>query len=99
MKKTEQQVQSHPEMELKKKGSVKHNIIEKFTALIKQQGIKIHNAVLLGRWLHLDINKADEMHVRQHLSAMKPEYIKTMQPGKDGKHLDGSRHYRIIAKF
>lgn len=72
---------------------------ERFAELMNSQGIKIHKSVALGRWLHIDTNKCEDLKIRGVLLAMGCKDIKALKPGADGRHLDGSRHYRIVATF
>lgn len=72
---------------------------QKFIDLAGKCGAKVHSATLIGKWLHIDTNKADEPKIREMLQVMKPKSIKILPPGADGKHLDGSRHHRIVAVF
>jgi hypothetical protein len=49
--------------------------------------------------LHIDTNKTSEKKVIEILNVMKPKKITVLHPGADGKHLDGSKHHRIVAVF
>ncbi|MHB8915867.1 MAG: hypothetical protein ACYC4K_08660 [Thiobacillus sp.] len=70
-----------------------------FIQAAEKCGAKVHKAVLLGKYFHISTNKACERKVIELLGVMKPTKIAIMNPGKDGKHLDGSKHHRIVAIF
>lgn len=75
------------------------NIGNKFAGIMNSAGVKVHCAMQLGKYLHIDTNKDEEMKIRNALSNMGAKKIKTLEAGADGKHLDGSRHHRIVAVF
>lgn len=75
------------------------NIGTRFANTMNAAGVKVHSAVLLGKWLHIDTNKSEEMRIRHALTSMGARAIKVLSPGIDGEHLDGSRHHRIVAVF
>ena len=72
---------------------------ELFSAIVRDMGLTIHGAKRLGKWLHVDTNKSDEPAIRSILASMGAESIRTLPAGADGKHMDGSRHQRIVAEF
>lgn len=75
------------------------NIGTKFETTMNAAGVKVHSSVLLGKWLHIDTNKSEEMQIRTALTVMGAKEIKILAPGVDGKHLNGSSHHRIVAVF
>jgi hypothetical protein len=70
-----------------------------FIQIAEKCGAKVYDAVLLGGYLHIDTNKTSEKKVIEILNVMKPKKITVLHPGADGKHLDGSKHHRIVAVF
>ncbi len=68
-----------------------------FAALAQKAGAVVHRACLLGRYLHIDTNKASEPVLLQILGSMKASRIVVLPKAADGVHLDGSRHHRIVA--
>ena len=71
----------------------------KFQQLMEKMGITVHKTVQLGKWLHIDTNKKDELKIRRCLAIMGATRITTLPKDRSGRHLDGSRHHRIIAEF
>lgn len=71
----------------------------KFQQLMGKMGITVHRAVQLGKWLHIDTNKKEEMKIRRCLAIMGATRITTLQKDRAGRHLDGSRYHRIVAEF
>lgn len=71
----------------------------KFQQMTEKMGITVHSAVQLGKWLHIDTNKKEEMKIRRCLAIMGAKRITTLPKDRAGRHLDGSRHHRIVAEF
>jgi hypothetical protein len=72
---------------------------DRFCEIANQCGARVWSAVLLGPYLHIDTNQASEPKIREILGIMKAKEITVLKPGRDGRHIDGSSHHRIVAKF
>lgn len=70
-----------------------------FVALAAKCGATVHAARMLGRFFHIDTNEGSEAKVIEMLGVMRPVSIRVLPKGADGRHLDGSKHHRIIASF
>lgn len=74
-------------------------IERRFVDTARKAGATVHGVNLLGQWLHIRTTKGSEGVLREILGIMKADSIRVLQPGADGKHLDGGADHRMVAVF
>lgn len=70
-----------------------------FIDLAAKCGATVHSAKILGSFFHIDTNEGCEAKIIEMLGVMRPASIRVLPKGADGRHLDGSKHHRIVATF
>lgn len=72
---------------------------EKLKSLLEKAGVRVESVCCIGAFVHIDTHKKYEYKIRNIMTQIGANNIKTMSAAADGKHLDGSKNHRIVAIF
>lgn len=67
----------------------------RMTELLKQAGINVTRVLCLGAYVHVDSFKKYDLQLRGIFGQMGAASVQVL----DGRHMDGTEGYRIVAKF
>jgi len=71
---------------------------DKTRTLLERAGINVTRLVILGSYVHIDTFKKYDQAVREIFAQLGAK-VHHLTGDAIGRHLDGSRAYRLVAKF